>query len=47
MLLKGSLLLFQVRGKMMLSCFDILSVDCACTNLKLIDFPVQRFTYAP
>lgn len=31
----------------MLTCFDFLSLDCACTNLKLIDFPVQRPTYTP
>lgn len=31
----------------MLTCFDFLSLACACTNLKLIDFPVQKFTYMP
>lgn len=31
----------------MLICFDFLRLDCDCTNLKLIDFPVQTVTYTP
>lgn len=42
-LLKGTSL-FQVRGKLMLIYFDFLHLDFDCTNLNLIDFPVQSFT---